>query len=131
MASLPSETSAALQALLGDRFSPRQTDHDHHAGNETHHAPQQAVVWAPDHRGGGRGGADLHRGQGAGRSGRDQCRLVEKALSVEGTCAGQHGVGLGKRKYLVAKHGPALAVMRRIKSALDPEDLFNPGRILP
>lgn len=57
--------------------------------------------------------------------------LVEKALSVDGTCTGEHGVGLGKRKYLLAEHGPALAVMRRLKAALDPEDLFNPGKILP
>lgn len=57
--------------------------------------------------------------------------LVEKALSVDGTCTGEHGVGLGKRKYLLAEHGPTLAVMRRLKAALDPEDLFNPGKILP
>ncbi len=56
--------------------------------------------------------------------------MVEKALSVDGTCTGEHGVGLGKRNYLVAEHGPALAVMRRIKAALDPEALFNPGKIL-
>ncbi len=57
--------------------------------------------------------------------------LVEKALSVDGTCTGEHGVGLGKRKYLEAEHGPALAVMRRLKAALDPDGLFNPGKILP
>lgn len=57
--------------------------------------------------------------------------MVEKALSVDGTCAGEHGVGLGKMKYLRAEHGPALVVMRRIKAALDPEGLFNPGKILP
>ncbi|RWR09102.1 FAD-binding oxidoreductase [Paenirhodobacter populi] len=57
--------------------------------------------------------------------------MVEKALSVDGTCTGEHGVGLGKRKYLEAEHGPALSVMRRIKAALDPQDLFNPGKILP
>lgn len=56
--------------------------------------------------------------------------MVQKALEVDGTCTGEHGVGLGKAKYLVAEHGPALAVMRRIKAALDPEDLFNPGKIL-
>ncbi len=57
--------------------------------------------------------------------------MVEKALSVDGTCTGEHGVGIGKQKYMAAEHGPALAVMRRLKAALDPEDLFNPGKILP
>lgn len=63
--------------------------------------------------------------------GRINTAMVEKALSVDGTCTGEHGVGLGKRKYLESEHGPALAVMRRIKAALDPDDLFNPGKILP
>lgn len=57
--------------------------------------------------------------------------MVDKALSVDGTCTGEHGVGLGKRAYLQAEHGPALAVMARLKAALDPDDLFNPGKILP
>ena len=57
--------------------------------------------------------------------------MVEKALSLDGTCTGEHGVGLGKQKYLKTEHGPALEVMRRIKAALDPENLFNPGKILP
>ncbi|MEO5613482.1 MAG: FAD-linked oxidase C-terminal domain-containing protein, partial [Cypionkella sp.] len=57
--------------------------------------------------------------------------MVKKALSVDGTCTGEHGVGLGKQKFMRAEHGPALAVMRRIKAALDPEGLFNPGKILP
>lgn len=57
--------------------------------------------------------------------------MVEQALSVDGSCTGEHGVGLGKQKYMKAEHGAALAVMRRIKAALDPEDLFNPGKILP
>ncbi|WP_369808703.1 FAD-binding oxidoreductase [Pararhodobacter sp. CCB-MM2] len=57
--------------------------------------------------------------------------LVAKALSVEGTCTGEHGVGLGKRKYMEAEHGPALALMRRLKTALDPAGLMNPGKIFP
>jgi D-lactate dehydrogenase (cytochrome) len=56
--------------------------------------------------------------------------MVNKALSVDGTCTGEHGVGLGKCKYLEAEHGPALMVMRRLKAALDPQDLFNPGKLL-
>jgi len=51
---------------------------------------------------------------------------------MEGTCSGEHGIGLGKRKYMVAEHGStAVDVMRAIKSALDPQGLLNPGKILP
>jgi D-lactate dehydrogenase (cytochrome) len=58
-------------------------------------------------------------------------RLVERALRMGGTCSGEHGVGLGKMKYLKAEHGEALGVMRTIKQALDPHDLMNPGKMLP
>jgi D-lactate dehydrogenase (cytochrome) len=59
-------------------------------------------------------------------------RLVERALAMEGTCTGEHGVGRGKRKYLELEHGSeALGVMRAIKRALDPDDILNPGKILP
>jgi len=57
-------------------------------------------------------------------------RLVERALAMEGTCTGEHGVGQGKMKYLSAEHGEALAVMRAIKQAMDPQDLMNPGKIV-
>jgi len=58
-------------------------------------------------------------------------RLVERALAMDGTCTGEHGVGQGKIKYLEAEHGPAaLAVMASIKRALDPENILNPGKIL-
>ena len=57
-------------------------------------------------------------------------RLVERALAMEGTCTGEHGVGQGKMKYLSAEHGEALSVMRAIKHALDPEGLMNPGKIV-
>jgi D-lactate dehydrogenase (cytochrome) len=57
-------------------------------------------------------------------------RLIERALAMEGTCTGEHGVGQGKMKYLEAEHGEALGVMRAIKHALDPQDLMNPGKII-
>jgi D-lactate dehydrogenase (cytochrome) len=58
-------------------------------------------------------------------------RLVERALAMDGTCTGEHGVGQGKMKYLAAEHGePALAVMRAIKQALDPLDIMNPDKIV-
>jgi D-lactate dehydrogenase (cytochrome) len=56
-------------------------------------------------------------------------RLVERALAMGGTCTGEHGVGLGKKKYLKAEHGEALDVMRALKRALDPENRMNPGKI--
>jgi len=56
-------------------------------------------------------------------------RLVERAQAMGGTCTGEHGVGLGKKKYLVAEHGGALDVMRAIKRTLDPDNRMNPGKI--
>ena len=59
-------------------------------------------------------------------------RVVERAIAMEGTCTGEHGIGLGKRKYLVREHGEtAVAAMRAIKAALDPDNLLNPGKVLP
>jgi D-lactate dehydrogenase (cytochrome) len=58
-------------------------------------------------------------------------RLVERALAMDGTCTGEHGVGQGKMKYLVAEHGrAALEVMASIKRALDPHNIMNPGKIV-
>jgi D-lactate dehydrogenase (cytochrome) len=56
-------------------------------------------------------------------------RMVEAAIELGGTVTGEHGVGFGKRKYLPLEHGASLAVMRRIKTALDPHGILNPGKI--
>ena len=59
-------------------------------------------------------------------------RVVERALQMSGTCTGEHGIGIGKTRFMVREHGAdAVAVMRAIKAALDPHDLLNPGKILP
>ncbi len=59
-------------------------------------------------------------------------RLVERAQAMGGTCTGEHGVGQGKQKYLKAELGvEAIDAMRAVKQALDPQNIFNPGKILP
>jgi len=58
-------------------------------------------------------------------------RMVMRALALGGTCTGEHGVGLGKREFLQTEHGEALSVMRDIKQAFDPNNIMNPGKILP
>ena len=64
------------------------------------------------------------------RAPRPSCgRLVERALAMDGTCTGEHGVGQGKMKYLAAEHGAAgLDVMRAIKRAIDPDRHHEPGQ---
>ncbi|MBB4153968.1 D-lactate dehydrogenase (cytochrome) [Sphingomonas jinjuensis] len=56
-------------------------------------------------------------------------RLVRRALDMDGTCTGEHGIGLGKQDWLVEELGDAVDTMRVLKRALDPRDLFNPGKI--
>jgi D-lactate dehydrogenase (cytochrome) len=58
-------------------------------------------------------------------------RMVERAIAAGGTCTGEHGVGLGKRRALGAQSGEAVEVMRALKRALDPAGLLNPGKVLP
>lgn len=55
--------------------------------------------------------------------------IVQKTLELGGTCTGEHGVGIGKAKYLRAEHGEALDVMRDIKHLFDPNGILNPGKI--
>lgn len=56
-------------------------------------------------------------------------RLVQRALDLEGTCTGEHGVGIGKKKYLAQEFGEGLDIMRQIKRTLDPDNILNPHKI--
>lgn len=58
-------------------------------------------------------------------------RMAERALRLGGTVSGEHGVGLGKRKFMAAEHGEGWAVMGAIKAALDPMGILNPGKLVP
>jgi len=58
-------------------------------------------------------------------------RLVAKTLELGGTATGEHGIGLGKRKFMVAEHGASLQWMQQIKSVFDPNGILNPGKIFP
>lgn len=58
-------------------------------------------------------------------------QLVYRALELGGTCTGEHGVGLGKQKFMLREHGAgALNLMRQIKLLLDPQGILNPGKVL-
>jgi D-lactate dehydrogenase (cytochrome) len=69
--------------------------------------------------------AEVERGEAVYRD------VVERALELGGTATGEHGVGLGKRRYMPAEHGDALGVMRSVKEALDPNGTLNPGKVFP
>lgn len=57
--------------------------------------------------------------------------IVLKALDLGGTATGEHGVGIGKARFMEREHGESLNVMRAIKAALDPNGILNPGKIFP
>jgi D-lactate dehydrogenase (cytochrome) len=59
-------------------------------------------------------------------------RLAQRAIRMDGTCTGEHGVGIGKQDYMALEHGAvAIDLMRAIKRAIDPDNILNPGKILP
>jgi len=58
-----------------------------------------------------------------------QSRMVARAIAMDGTCTGEHGIGLGKIAFLADELGETVDVMRSIKTALDPKGLMNPGKI--
>jgi D-lactate dehydrogenase (cytochrome) len=57
--------------------------------------------------------------------------IVKKAVELGGTCTGEHGVGIGKRKFMELEHGDSLQLMKQIKDLIDPKGLMNPGKIFP
>jgi len=58
-------------------------------------------------------------------------RLIERAIAAGGTCTGEHGVGVGKKKYLGMQYGEgAVSAMRAIKRALDPHNILNPDKVV-
>ncbi len=69
-------------------------------------------------------------GMAATRASGTNSVLVHRALSLDGTCTGEHGIGCGKLDFLIAEHGEAVSVMRSIKQAIDPNNIMNPGKIL-
>ena len=59
-------------------------------------------------------------------------RLAQRAIRMDGTCTGEHGVGVGKQAYMMLEHGEvAIDLMRALKRAIDPDNIMNPGKILP
>lgn len=58
-------------------------------------------------------------------------RLAMRAISMEGTCTGEHGIGQGKMKFMQAEYGDALNYMRLLKKSLDPNNIMNPGKVVP
>ena len=59
-------------------------------------------------------------------------RLAQRAIRMDGTCTGEHGIGIGKQPYMALEHGDvAIELMRAIKHAIDPDNIMNPGKVLP
>ena len=56
-------------------------------------------------------------------------KLIEKALSLEGTITGEHGIGIQKKPYLLKQHPDNIALMKSLKRTMDPNNILNPGKI--
>jgi D-lactate dehydrogenase (cytochrome) len=57
-------------------------------------------------------------------------RIAQRSLAMDGTCTGEHGIGEGKKHFMVAEHGQnAVDLMVAIKRAIDPDMIMNPGKI--
>ena len=57
--------------------------------------------------------------------------LCRRALALDGTCTGEHGIGLGKRELLIKEIGETgIETMKQLKAAIDPKNLMNPGKVL-
>src|SRR5579864_8088834 len=73
---------------------------------------------------------DPNKPEEIAEAGRLNDRMVQRAIAMDGTCTGEHGIGYGKMDFLIAEHGEAVSVMRTIKKALDPDNIMNPGKIV-
>ncbi|MGA8400173.1 MAG: FAD-linked oxidase C-terminal domain-containing protein [Stellaceae bacterium] len=73
---------------------------------------------------------DPNRPEEIDEASRINVRMVTRALAMDGTCTGEHGIGYGKMDFLFAEHGEAVDVMASIKRAIDPDNLMNPGKII-
>ena len=56
--------------------------------------------------------------------------MINRAIGMDGTCTGEHGIGIGKREYLEKELGEGIQIMRQLKNALDPHNVMNPGKVL-
>jgi D-lactate dehydrogenase (cytochrome) len=111
--------SRLAEALVGAKREAEELGHPTcivgHVGDGNFH---QMVLYDPNDPQGLERAWDMDR------------RIVERGLSLGGTCSGEHGIGLGKREFLEQEHGAeALAVMRGLKQSLDPKGILNPGKM--
>jgi D-lactate dehydrogenase (cytochrome) len=73
---------------------------------------------------------DPHNADEVARASELNQRVISRAIAMDGTCTGEHGVGYGKMAYLDAEHGDGVSLMRTLKQALDPLNLMNPGKVV-